>query len=73
MFLSSIKKIANISNSEKLFNNEFILIAKTNDGETITIKNTVIVHEIDKTIVSTKTDKKDGYYDHDGIIITIKA
>lgn len=58
---------------EKLFDNEFILTAKTNEGETITVKNTVTVHETDKPIVSIETDKNDGYYDHDDVIITVKA
>lgn len=59
--------------AEKLFDNEFILTAKTVDGETITVKNKVLVYEIDKPTVDIKLSKDKDIQEHEDITVTIKA
>ncbi len=59
--------------AEKLFDNEFVLTAKTKDGETITVKNTVLVYETDKPIVDIKLSKDKNIQEHEDITVTIKA
>ena len=59
--------------AEKLFDNEFILTAKTVDGETITVKNKVLVYETDKPTVDIKLSKDKDIQEHEDITVTIKA
>lgn len=59
--------------AEKLFENEFVLTAKTKSGETLTVKNTVLVYETDKPIVNVELNKATNIQEHDDIIVTITA
>lgn len=59
--------------AEKLFYNDFVLTAKTKDGETITVKNTVLVYETDKPTVTVELNKSTNIQEHDDIVITISA
>jgi len=59
--------------AENLFENEFILTAKTVDGETITVKNTVFVHETDKPTVTVKLSKDKDIQEHEDVTVTVTA
>ncbi|WP_019680070.1 VWA domain-containing protein [Ruminococcus flavefaciens] len=58
---------------DKLFENEFVLTAKTNDGELLTVINTVLVHETDKPTVDVSLNKENGIQEDEDIIVTISA
>lgn len=59
--------------SEKLFENEFVLTAKTKDGETLTVKNTVLVYETDKPTVNIKLSKEKDIKEHEDVTVTVTA
>ncbi len=59
--------------AEKLFDNELVLTAKTKDGETITVRNKVLVYETDKPTVDIKLSKDKDIQEHEDITVTIKA
>lgn len=59
--------------AEKLFDNEFVLTAKTKDGETITVKNKVFVHETDKPTVTVKLSKDRDIQEHEDVTVTVTA
>jgi|GEM_PF-919342 YD repeat-containing protein len=58
---------------DKLFENEFVLTAKTTDGQLLTIPNTVLVYEKDKPTVNVSLNKENGIQDDDDVIVTISA
>lgn len=58
---------------EKLFNNEFVLTAKTRDGEELTVRNSVLVYETDKPILNVTLNKATNIQEHDNIVITVTA
>ena len=58
---------------EKLFNNEFVLKAKTRDGEELTVRNSVLVYETDKPILNVTLNKATNIQEHDNIVITVTA
>lgn len=59
--------------AEKLFENEFVLTAKTKDGETLTVKNTVLVYETDKPTVNIKLSKEKDIKEHEDVTVTVTA
>lgn len=59
--------------AEKLFDNEFVLTAKTKTGKTLTVKNTVLVYETDKPTVDIKLSKDKNIQEHEDVTVTIKA
>ncbi|WP_028520755.1 RHS repeat-associated core domain-containing protein [Ruminococcus flavefaciens] len=62
-----------IFHGDKLFENEFVLTAKTTDGELLTVPNTVLVYEKDKPTVNVSLNKENGIQDDDDVIVTISA
>ena len=58
---------------EKLFDNEFVLTAKTTDDEEITAANTVLVYETDKPILNVTLSKESNIQEHDDVLITVSA
>ena len=58
---------------EKLFDNEFVVTAKTADGDTVSFKNTVLVNEKEKPTVTVTLNKDSDIQEHDDIVVTVKA